>query len=71
MFSDNGTNFQGASNQLKELYQLLLIRTHQEKVDRKLKKDNIEWHFIPPHTPHFGGIWESTVKSAKYHLKRR
>jgi len=70
MFSDNGTNFQGASNQLKELYQLLHSQTHQEKVDRMLKEDNIEWHFIPSHAPHFGGIWESVVKSAKYHLKR-
>jgi len=70
VFSVNGTNFQGASNQLKELHQLLHSRTHQEKVDRMLKEDNIEWHFIQPHAPHFGGIWESAVKSAKYHLKR-
>ena len=24
----------------------------------------------PPHAPHFGGLWESGVKSVKYHLKR-
>jgi len=52
------------------LHQLLHSQTHQEKIDRMLKEDNIEWHFIPLHAPHFGGIWESAVKSAKYHLKR-
>lgn len=70
IYSDNGTNFQGASNKLKELYQMLHNKHHQGQVDSTLKKDSIEWHFIPPHAPHFGGIWEAAVKSAKNHLKR-
>ena len=29
-----------------------------------------QWHFIPPNSPHFGGMWEAGVKSLKYHWKR-
>lgn len=39
-------------------------------MDIALKEDSIEWSFIPPHAPHFGGIWEAAVKAAKNHLKR-
>lgn len=57
IYSDNGTNFVGAKNELSELYGLL-------------NSENIEWHFSPPRTPHFGGIWEAAVKSLKTHLRR-
>lgn len=70
MYSDNGTNFQGAANSLKDFYQLLHNKHHQQRVDTALKEDSIEWSFIPPHAPHFGGIWEAAVKAAKNHLKR-
>ncbi|GFT96943.1 integrase catalytic domain-containing protein [Trichonephila clavipes] len=28
------------------------------------------WHFIPPSSPHFGGIWKLGIRSVKFHLKR-
>jgi hypothetical protein len=33
-------------------------------------KTLFHWHFIPPNSPHFGGLWEEGVKSLKYHCKR-
>ena len=69
VFSDNGSNFIGTSRELERL---------QEALDKK-GKDSLPavaatygstWVHIPPRAPHFGGLWESAVKSAKTHLKK-
>ena len=70
IYFDNGKNFVGAHNKLKELYVLLKSETHQQETQRFLTDQGIKWHFIPPLSPHFGGIWESSVKCFKHHVKR-
>jgi hypothetical protein len=68
--SDNGTNFQGAANQLHKVYKMLHSSSEIARVQDFLVKEGCDWKFIPPHTPHFGGLWEAVVKSMKYHLRR-
>ncbi|XP_020296284.1 uncharacterized protein LOC109861165 [Pseudomyrmex gracilis] len=70
MYSDNGTTFVGARGQLKELYSFYCNQQTQSDVERFLCEQEISWNFIPPNAPHFGGLWEAAVKSAKHHLAR-
>ena len=68
--SDNGTNFVGAKNDLQELYKFLSSSDVQASVHSFLLSNRVSWHTIPQRAPHFGGLWEAAVKSAKHHLKR-
>ena len=61
MYSDNGTNFTGASKELKEVVSHL---DHQ-KVNDFATALNIVWKFNPPSAPHMGGAWERLVRSVK------
>jgi len=70
VYSDNGTNFIGANNQLKEMYALFNSEQHKDLVSKFSSEHRISWHFIPPFAPHFGGLWESSVKLFKHHFKR-
>ncbi|XP_076620344.1 uncharacterized protein LOC143341342 [Colletes latitarsis] len=67
IYSDNGTNFVGADNELSKLYQVLNV---DEGVQRWLTDKQIAWHFIPALSPNFGGLWEAAVRSFKHHIKR-
>jgi hypothetical protein len=40
------------------------------RVEDFLGDEGCDWKFIPPHGPHFGGLWEAAVKSMNYHLRR-
>lgn len=69
LFSDNGTNFVGAARELLYLYNEEKSNFNSELAEY-LTNNGTEWHFIPPHAPNFGGLWEAAIKSTKYHLKR-
>ena len=67
IWSDHGSNFVGASRELVEFLE------HQKSVAAIpdfCASQGIQWSFIPEQAPHFGGLWESAVKSTKSHLKR-
>lgn len=68
IYSDNGTNFVGANNRMRDLLQLLKNSDHREKVAKECNMEGIQWHFSPPGSPHFEGLWEAAVRSAKKHL---
>ncbi|XP_018315341.1 uncharacterized protein [Mycetomoellerius zeteki] len=70
IYSDNGTTFTGANNQLKEIRDFLNSQQVQTDVKQFLCEQETAWSFIPPNAPHFGGLWEAAVKAAKYHMSR-
>jgi len=70
MYSDNGTIFVGAQGQLKQFFEFLKNEETQSKIKHFLREQMTTWNFIPPNAPHFGGLWEAAVKSAKTHLNK-
>ncbi|KAG7199850.1 hypothetical protein KM043_016905 [Ampulex compressa] len=62
IYSDNGSNFVGANRELRELTAAVFSRDGQERVANCLNVEGVDWHFIPPRAPHFGGLWEAAVK---------
>ena len=68
--SDNGSNEVGARNQLRDLYKFLQAEKTDSIIHQHLLKHRTTWDNIPERAPHFGGLWESAVRSMKFHLKR-
>lgn len=65
IYSDNGTNFVGANNELRHF-----IRSCNEDISSFASGEGIKFLFSPAYSPHFGGLWEASVKSAKFHMLR-
>ena len=64
--SDNGKNFIGGINELKELVGQLDL----EKIIQKTSMHGISWSFNPPLSPHFGGFFECMIKAAKRAMRK-
>ncbi|GBM14797.1 hypothetical protein AVEN_10801-1 [Araneus ventricosus] len=67
IFSDNGSNMVGANRALRDLNKL--VRDRNESLYAFFEEENIEWSFIPPRNPNWGGLWEANIKPFKYHFK--
>lgn len=67
IYSDNGTNFTGASGELQRQFCALL---NDESISTFATERAINWRFNPPSSPHMGGLWEAAVRSMKTHLYR-
>ena len=63
IYSDNGLNFVGAERELREA--VTNPYEQGQKIQDEMTSRTIEWHFSPPHGPHFGGVWERLVQSCK------
>ncbi|XP_063368840.1 uncharacterized protein LOC134657211 isoform X4 [Cydia amplana] len=70
IFCDNAKTFKGASNTLKDLYDLFSSKDCRDSVNKYCSNNYITFNWIPSYSPTFGGIWESGVKSVKHHFKR-
>jgi len=61
--SDNGSNFLGAHNDLQDIW--LLLERSAGSISHFCGASQIVWKFIPPRTPHMGGLWEAAVRFMK------
>ncbi|XP_062713921.1 uncharacterized protein LOC134290744 [Aedes albopictus] len=66
IYSDRGTNFQGASKELNNAVKSL----DQERLATEFTTSHTSWAFIPPASPHMGGAWERLVRTVKQNLAK-
>ncbi|XP_062714051.1 uncharacterized protein LOC134290853 [Aedes albopictus] len=67
LHSDNGRNFVGAANELK---QLVNSKEYRNAVAQECNEHKIRWKFNPPKASNFGGLWEAAIYSAQKHFIR-
>ena len=61
ILSDNGSNFVGANNELKEE----IKRLETDGIETKAARIQIRWSFNTPLASHHGGVWESMIKQVR------
>ncbi|GBL78773.1 hypothetical protein AVEN_65314-1 [Araneus ventricosus] len=62
VYSDNGTNLVGANNLIK--------RINWETVAKYSTVNKIDWKFIPPSAPWWGGFWERLIGMVKRIIRK-
>ena len=61
MLSDNGRNFMGAEKEIRDLVSQL----DHGQLQRMTSNYGVTWCWNPLAAPHFGGVFESMIKSSK------
>jgi len=61
IYSDNGTNFVGADNELRNSFEDL----NQDQILNYCTNQGIQWHFNPPAASHHGGVWERQIRTVR------
>ncbi|XP_065356213.1 uncharacterized protein LOC135950608 [Calliphora vicina] len=69
IFSDNGTNFVGASRELEREFKTFLLES-KSRICSTFGINGLSWRFIPAGAPHMGGLWEAGVRSFKLHFRK-
>lgn len=59
--SDNGSNFHGTDNLLREEFKKL----DQNRIQEEFTTTEMSWSFIPPKASHMGGTWERMIGIVK------
>ena len=57
VISDNGTNFEAADRELRELFKLI----DKNEIKKSMSNQHIKWRFKPPGASHFGGFFEALI----------
>ncbi|XP_036320752.1 uncharacterized protein LOC118735213 [Rhagoletis pomonella] len=70
IYCDNATNIVGANAILKEQKEIMFGEGKRKEVAAFAAERGAAFVFIPPRAPHFGGLWEAPVKSAKHLMLR-
>ena len=64
-YSDNGTNFHGANNEMRRELENEFKKLNKARIQEEFTSAEYSWTFNPPASPHMGGVWERMVQSVK------
>ncbi|XP_074641239.1 uncharacterized protein LOC141898989 [Tubulanus polymorphus] len=63
--SDNGSSFVSGDKEIQNLVKEL----DNERITANLANKGVKWMFNPPAAPHFGGVFETMIRSSKRAIK--
>lgn len=70
VYSDNGTNFIGAKSEIEDLQRMFEQQKTKQAISHLVTDSKIKWHYTPPRAPHFGGLWETSIRLMKLQIRK-